>query len=135
MKNKSEGFTLIELVIALVIVGVLVAVAVPYYKNKVMETRRTDGKAILLEIMAAEERFFTINNTYTTNLVAGGLGMTDAGAGSVASESGYYLVSAAACGTGIGACVILTATAQGVQVSDGNLTLNSLGNKTPTSAW
>ena len=126
-RTKIYGFTLIELLIVMAIIGIILAVAYPSYQNSMTKTRRSDGQAALLEAMNAEERYFTENNTYSTTLA-------DVNASST-SEKGHYTISAAACGGGIDQCVILTATPQGVQASDGNLTLNSLGVKLPTDKW
>jgi type IV pilus assembly protein PilE len=126
-RTKIYGFTLIELLIVMAIIGIILSVAYPSYQNSMTKTRRSDGQAALLEAMNAEERYFTENNTYSTTLA-------DVNASST-SEKGHYTISAAACGGGIDQCVILTATPQGVQSSDGALTLNSLGVKLPADKW
>jgi type IV pilus assembly protein PilE len=64
--NKLKGFTLIELMIAVVIVAILAAVALPAYQNHVQRTNRAVAKAILLENAQFMEQFFTVNNKYTT---------------------------------------------------------------------
>ena len=124
---KIQGFTLIELMIVVVIIGIIAAVAYPSYNNSVPKARRSDGQAALMDIMNAEERYFTENNTYTTTIADVNKSTT--------SEEGHYTISAAACGSGIDTCVILTGTPQGTQASDGNLTLNSLGIKLPVDKW
>ena len=126
-KLQSQGFTLIELMIVMVIVGIIVSIAYPSYQSSMTKTRRSDGQAALLDVMNAEERYFTENNTYSTTLA-------DVNASST-SEEGNYTITAAACGGGIDQCVILTATPSGVQSSDGALTLNSLGVKLPADKW
>ena len=125
--NRMTGFTLIELMIVVAIVAILGMIAVPAYNNSTLKARRSDGQTAMMDIMAREERYFTERNTYTTNLAA--LPAT------ATSQEGFYLVSAAACGGGITSCVILTATAQGPQTSDGNMTLDSRGQKLPADKW
>ena len=124
---NADGFTLIELMIVVVIIGIIASVAYPSYQNSVTKTRRAEGQAVLLDIMNAEERYYTENNTYTTTLAD----VNKSGD----SEEGHYVVSAAACGAGISSCVILTADPQGVQTDDGALTYNSVGVKTPSDKW
>ncbi|MGB5729381.1 MAG: type IV pilin protein, partial [Thiogranum sp.] len=62
-KNTS-GFTLIELVIAIAIVGILASIAYPSYVNQMRQTRRADCEAGLMQMASAMERDFSRNNTY-----------------------------------------------------------------------
>ena len=67
-RSPSSGFTLIELVMVIAIIGILVAVAVPSYKSSTAKARRSDGQTALMDAMVREERYFTEHNTYTTTL-------------------------------------------------------------------
>ncbi len=132
---KRNGFTLIEVMIVVAIVGILAAIAYPSYQEYVLRTGRADGMSKLMEIMQAQERFYSQNQTYTTNLGAGGLAYNVAANAAVASNEGRYNVTAAACGGGIANCVALTATTVGQQANDlkcGNLSLDSRGTKGET---
>jgi len=66
--DRSAGFTLIELMIVVAIASILTMIAVPAYQSSMAKARRSDGQAALMDAMAREERYFTANNTYTTNL-------------------------------------------------------------------
>lgn len=128
MISPVKGFSLIELMIVIAIIGILASIAYPSYQDSVRKGRRADGYALLSQIMQAQERFYTDRLVYATDLTQGGMGFT---ADPVPSEAGFYQVSAAACGAAaLTLCIQLTATALGDQVADGDLTLNSRGVKT-----
>ncbi|MCB1948191.1 MAG: type IV pilin protein [Burkholderiales bacterium] len=65
---RSHGFTLVELLVAVAIVGILTAVALPSYQNYVRDTNRSVAKAILYENAQFMEQFYTENNRYDQDL-------------------------------------------------------------------
>jgi type IV pilus assembly protein PilE len=89
--RRQRGFTLIELVIAMVIASILAAIAIPSYTSYIMRSRRTEAKSALLNLASLEERFFSTNNTYSA--LPTDLGYT-AGLGvSFPVGSGYYNIT------------------------------------------
>ncbi|WP_371916474.1 type IV pilin protein [Pseudomonas sp. PIC25] len=64
MKRNSMGFTLIELMITVVIIGILAAIAYPSYTEYVNRAKRAEATAALLEAAQALERYYSVNNTY-----------------------------------------------------------------------
>lgn len=62
--DLSHGFTLIELMITVAIVGILAAIAYPSYTQYVERARRQEAIAVMLEVQQFAERFFTENRTY-----------------------------------------------------------------------
>jgi len=124
--------TLIELMIVSVVVAILASLAVPGYRSYVLRTHRVEARTALLNLAAAQEKFYLVNNTYATRLQLtetppDGLGL------SATTENGWYEIAIAdgANATGFSA----TATAQGAQTADSacaTFTINQLGQKTAT---
>jgi type IV pilus assembly protein PilE len=115
--RPAAGFTLVELMIVLVIASILVAIALPAYKHEIEESRRTDAKTALLDLAAREQRYYSVQNGFTSSF--GDLGYATAGTSpaSVSVGSGYYTVTvttAVANPPGF----LLTATATGAQTAD-----------------
>jgi type IV pilus assembly protein PilE len=127
MKPKSlNGFTLIELLIAVAIVAVLTAAAVPSYTNYVMQSRRPDAKQALLDLAAREERYYTVNNTYTSSAIA--LGYVAPFPASLGSSPGDYSLSVT---NASATAYSLQAAPTNSQAHDtcGTYTLDNLGNQ------
>ena len=127
--TKTSGFSLIELMVVVAIIGILVGIGIPAYQNHMLKAHRADAQTILLDMAARQERFIAQSNTYTTNIsAASGLNM-----GTTTSKEGYYNLAAAACGGGtIATCYLLTATATGGQANDtdcATITFSSAGVK------
>jgi len=64
-RRAQRGFTLIELMIVVAIIGILAAVAYPAYNSSVRKSRRADAKTALLDLAQREERFMSTGNTYS----------------------------------------------------------------------
>lgn len=129
IRKRQFGLTLLELMTVLVIVAILGAISYPLYTDQVRKARRQEGKSFLLQVAAAQEKFFTNNNAYTTALttaVPNGLGF-----GSNLSNDGNYQITIALTGGGSG--YTMTIAPQGDQAADtecGSFTLDSTGNQT-----
>lgn len=89
---RVAGFTLVELVVTVAIVGILAAVAYPSYVNSVRKARREDGMAALLELQLVQEKWRANNPSYTTTLT--NLGYSSAANGT--SRDGYYTINVTA---------------------------------------
>jgi type IV pilus assembly protein PilE len=86
----SRGITLLELLVVLVLIGIVAALAFPGYRQQMIRVHRTEALIALLELQAAEEKYFLRHNVYTGELSAAppaGLGLA------IASSSNKYLLS------------------------------------------
>ena len=72
-KNRSKGFTLVELMVVVIIVGILAAVAVPIYRQNVKRAMASEGAALLGSVLTAERVYYAEHNTYTTDKSALGV--------------------------------------------------------------
>lgn len=86
-RHRGRGFTLIELMIAVVIAGILAAVAYPSFTSFLQRSRRSDAMAALTTIVQAQERYRSNHSTYAGDPAT--LGITDA---QLAQLTKYYSV-------------------------------------------
>jgi type IV pilus assembly protein PilE len=106
-RNRAKGFSLIELVVAMLVASMLAAIAIPSYSNYVRKTRRTEARSALLDIASLEERYYSTQNQYSATWTDLGFPAT---AGAVTVGNGYYTVAV----PGVGLAGAPTATAAGV---------------------
>ncbi len=103
--KKHQGFTLIELMIVVLIVGILGAIAYPNYSDYVLKSRRSDGMDALTSAMQKQEMFYANNAAYGT--------LAEIGADNRSLEE-YYAISVMGNGGGCAAptCVRVQAVAR-----------------------
>ncbi len=131
-KKTWQGFSLIELMVTVAIIGILVGIAVPSYSNYVQKSRRTSATTALLDLASREAKYYSTNNVYTTSMT--NLGYASAGPIAIPdSTSNYYSLSVSQVGT---TDFTGTAARAGAQTSDscGSYTINNFGVKTPTTS-
>lgn len=131
MKRRQIGFSLIELMIAIVIVGILASIALPSYRDYVRRGWRAETQAHMMDIAGRQGQFLIDNRAYASTVSA--LGLT-----TPSSITGKYTIAIVADDSP--PAFTVTATPTGDQANDqcGTLTLDSTGAKTASgtgSCW
>lgn len=139
--RRAAGFTLMEMVVVVVIVGVLASIALPSYQESMRKGRRADAKQALLDAASREQQYMLDHSTYTAD-------MTELGyaADPMVSEEQHYTidriagtVSGANCAVTTATCYVLRATPRSTspQADDErctSFTLDSTGAQTATGS-
>lgn len=91
MKKKQSGFTLIELMIVVAILGIIAGIAYPYYVEQVRKSTRSDAKVLISEVAQLMQRCFTAQSTYKP-AAAGICDVVDkaTAAAGILSKEGFY---------------------------------------------
>ena len=135
--KKLRGFTLIELMIVVAIVGILASIAYPSYSSYLRKGRRADAQGYLMDLAQRQQQYFVDNRAFATTIDSAGLN-----ASVPTSVSKYYsIVTPIAAGTIAAPAQVnppaftIKASALGSQAADGDLQIDSTGAKTPAGSW
>jgi type IV pilus assembly protein PilE len=119
--KKTRGFTLIEVMVVVTIIGILVAIAFPSYQNYLRKGRRAQAQSYLMEVTNAQQQYLLDARSYAPDV-------TTLKKPTPTDVSNFYAIAIAVAGPPPSFTV--TATPSGAQAVDGTLTIDSTGAKT-----
>ncbi|WP_409524648.1 type IV pilin protein [Nitrincola sp. MINF-07-Sa-05] len=136
--TKSKGFTLIEVMIVVAIVGILAAIAYPGYQEYIMKSRRGTAQACLLEMAQYMERTYTTNLRYNSaNAATTQTTLRSMGCASANGLNNFYTFNLPEASFAANAFII-EAVPQGIQATRdtgcGTHRINQLGGKSNTGS-
>lgn len=133
-QHLPRGFTLLELVVVVAIIGVLYAIASPRYQQFVLRAHRAEGQALLVEAAARQARYHAQNQVYVVNQAdIGKLQLPRTSGTEVTSPSGLYRLDI---GTGDGGYLLqgVPLAAQSADRTCATLLLDGTGNQGTTGS-
>lgn len=125
----QRGFTLIEVMIVVVVIGILAAISYPSYQNSVRKSHRSAAQAQMLDIANREQQYLLANRVYTATL-------SEIGYAVPADVAARYTCTVTVDNTGVpGFTVSCVPTSLQSASGFGTLTLTHTGAKTPVGEW
>jgi type IV pilus assembly protein PilE len=135
VRQRIRGFTLLEIMIVVAIVGILAAIVLPSYQNQVRKANRSAAQQFLMDVATKEQQILMDTRSYVA-VADGNFGNkpSDASPGvgipQPPATSGRYTFAVAVVNTATPPTFTITATAINDQAVDGNLTVDQSGTKT-----
>ena len=126
---RQRGFSLIELMVAVAIVGILAAVAVPSYRAYLQRGNRSAAKAAIMDLAAREQQHLMTNRAYADKAT-----LTAEGYSPDSAATRYYSWDVTVDNTATPPIFTISFQGTGTQASDGGLRLDSAGNRITLNA-
>jgi type IV pilus assembly protein PilE len=129
-KRRLRGFTLIELMIALAIIALLAAIAMPSYKAYIVRSNRAAAEVVLMDIAQRQQQYLLDNRAYAPDTATLGV--------SVPSKvTSVYNIPAFTIAAGPPPTFTVSAVpiTGNTQDGDGTLSIDQAGVKSPASKW
>lgn len=129
----KQGFTLIELMVTVAIIGILAAIAMPSYQQYVVRGNRAAAQAAMMDIANRQQQLLLANRSYATHTDASWTNTGYALPDEIRGKYNYSITLGA--GAAPSYTITFSPVSPGPQANDGSLSLTSEGVKSPAGKW
>lgn len=128
---KYTGFSLVELLLTLVVIGIVMSFASVAYTHYIKRANDAYGKTMLLEVLAQQNKFFLKRRYYSLSFQALGYANEQ-----VRSQKQLFTLSLSPCGAeSVYKCIQINAESTSAQTTGINYSINTYGDKFPAESW
>ena len=126
-KSIQKGFTLIELMIVIAIIGILAAIAIPAYQDYTIRSQASEGITLASSVQIAVADYYAQNGTWPTAMTGGGTALNY-----TAAPTGNYVTGIATTG---GAITVTYGNKANAAIATQTLSLNAATTTAGDIAW